>query len=130
MQKVLSIFLILFLTSSCVTNYYFVNIEQDTPIYNSNNNGSVSKITIPKGCSAYVSLSKGKVKKIKWKDYKGWTRNPVYSLVTNSNATKPQSFTSSYSSKPSSDKTVKVKGYYRKNGTYVRPHSRSAPKRK
>lgn len=27
-------------------------------------------------------------------------------------------------------KTVKVKGYYRKNGTYVAPHTRKAPKRK
>jgi hypothetical protein len=25
-------------------------------------------------------------------------------------------------------KTVKVRGYYRKNGTYVRPHTRKAPK--
>ncbi|MGA8658710.1 MAG: hypothetical protein WB586_21450 [Chthoniobacterales bacterium] len=27
-------------------------------------------------------------------------------------------------------KTVKVRGYYRKNGTYVAPHTRKAPKRK
>jgi hypothetical protein len=26
-------------------------------------------------------------------------------------------------------KTVKVRGYYRKNGTYVQPHTRKAPKR-
>jgi len=30
----------------------------------------------------------------------------------------------------SSGGTVQVKGYYRKDGTYVRPHTRSAPKRK
>lgn len=30
---------------------------------------------------------------------------------------------------PSSGGTVNVKGYYRKNGTYVRPHTRSAPHR-
>ena len=30
---------------------------------------------------------------------------------------------------PSGPKTVRVSGYYRKNGTYVRPHSRSRPRR-
>jgi hypothetical protein len=42
----------------------------------------------------------------------------------------------SYSSRPSysynksyKPKTVRVKGYYRKNGTYVRPHTRSKPRR-
>lgn len=30
---------------------------------------------------------------------------------------------------PSSGGTVNVKGYYRKDGTYVRPHTRSAPRR-
>lgn len=34
----------------------------------------------------------------------------------------------SYSS-PSSGGSVSVRGYYRKNGTYVRPHTRSAPRR-
>lgn len=39
---------------------------------------------------------------------------------------------SNNSSSPSSSTggTVHVKGYYRKNGTYVKPHTRSAPKRK
>ncbi|MGB5105567.1 MAG: thermonuclease family protein [Candidatus Zixiibacteriota bacterium] len=30
----------------------------------------------------------------------------------------------------SSEKTVKVKGYFRKDGTYVKPHTRSKPRRK
>ncbi|MDR3253719.1 MAG: hypothetical protein LBT07_01985 [Endomicrobium sp.] len=37
---------------------------------------------------------------------------------------------SSYSYKSIKPKTVRVKGYYHKNGTYVSPHTRSKPTRK
>jgi hypothetical protein len=36
---------------------------------------------------------------------------------------------SSPSNNPNTGGTVQVKGYYRKDGTYVRPHTRSAPRR-
>lgn len=37
---------------------------------------------------------------------------------------------SSSSYRSSSSGSVQVKGYYRKNGTYVAPHTRSAPRRR
>ncbi|MGO3892425.1 MAG: hypothetical protein ACTJHW_15750 [Paenalcaligenes sp.] len=42
----------------------------------------------------------------------------------------PQRAYSPSSYAPSSGGSVRVKGYYRKNGTYVRPHTRRAPRRR
>ncbi|WP_369764963.1 hypothetical protein [Flavobacterium sp. WC2429] len=75
---------------------------------------------------------------MKWKNYKGWAIDPVYSLPTKSNysGTSNSTYqthntsTTRNSSTPSSGGTVHVKGHTRKDGTYVRPHTRSAPKRR
>lgn len=42
----------------------------------------------------------------------------------------PESSTDDYSPTYGGGGTVSVRGYYRKNGTYVRPHTRSAPSRR
>ncbi|MBI3654046.1 MAG: hypothetical protein HY231_23695 [Acidobacteria bacterium] len=56
-----------------------------------------------------------------------------YDLARFSTSPAP-SVSSSTSDSPSTNSTpgkeVEVKGYYRKDGTYVRPHTRSAPRRK
>jgi starvation-inducible outer membrane lipoprotein len=146
-KKLLLIF-IYFLFTSCVTNYYSVNIGEDTPIYESNNENSKQVVVIPKGYSVYVSSSTKKYKRIKLNNYKGWAVNPVYCSQTNYNSSsssstntsnssskpaKSTSTSSNYynsSSKSSSGGTVHVKAYTRKDGTYVKAHTRSAPKRK
>jgi hypothetical protein len=136
MKKVL-LFWVYILITSCSTNYYFVNIEEDTPIYQNTRNDSQSITFIPKGYNAFVTSGSKKYRKVKWKNYKGWAINPVYSLPTKSNYSStanstyktPSNYTTRNSSTNSSG-TVHVKGYTRKDGTYVRPHTRSAPKRK
>ncbi|HKO77572.1 MAG TPA: hypothetical protein VJU52_10155 [Flavobacterium sp.] len=132
-MKKLLLILTYFLFTSCVTNYYSVNIGEDTPIYESNSENSKQVVVIPKGYSVYVASSTKKHKKIKWNNYKGWAVNPVYSSQTNYNSIKSNptsSYYSSSSSKSSSGGTVHVKAYTRKDGTYVKAHTRSAPKRK
>ena len=134
MKKLLLIF-IYFLFTSCVTNYYFVNFEEDTPIFRNTNGNGESIITIPKGDGAYINSGKKRYRKIKWKNYKGWAINPVYSNPKSSNSysNKTSSSTTNYyhsATKTSTGGTVQVKGYTRKDGTYVRPHTRSAPRRK
>jgi len=134
MKKTL-LLLVYFLITSCSTNYYFVNIEEDTPIYQNTRNDSQSITFIPKGYSAFVTSGSKKYRKVKWKNYKGWAINPVYSLPTTSNAANStyqthSNYTTRNSSTRSSGGTVHVKGYTRKDGTYVRPHTRSAPKRR
>ncbi|WP_428232038.1 hypothetical protein [Flavobacterium sp.] len=132
MKRFLFILLLLIL-NSCSTNYYFVNIDEDTTIFNSKN-GKESVTTIPKGFGAYINRSDKKERKVKWRNFKGWVINPKYSNAifsshSNSNNSSKDSYTKS-STKTSSGGTVQVKGYTRKNGTYVAPHARSAPRRR
>lgn len=131
-KKLLYFIFILFLTSSCVTNYYFVNLEEDTPIYEKANDDGEAIVVVPKGYSVHVASSTNKYRKIKWKNYKGWVVNPNYTIETTSSYNNnPKSSTyRTPSTTSSSGGPVQVKGYYRKNGTYVRPHTRSAPRRK
>jgi hypothetical protein len=49
---------------------------------------------------------------------------PAYSLPSGKTS---RAKTSSVKKSSAKQKTVKVRGYYRKDGTYVRPHTRSAP---
>lgn len=145
-MKRLLLVLIYFMFTSCAINYY-MNIEEDTLIYNNANGNGESIAVIPKGSRVYITAGKKKYRKIKWERYKGWAVNPVYnnslnasSSNSNNNSSDTNSSTSSnYSSRSSykspspstsSGGTVNVKGYYRKDGTYVRPHTRSAPKRR
>lgn len=131
MKKILLITL-LFALNSCVTNYYFVNIDEDATIYSSKK-GIESIAIIPKGSGAYINTSDKKQRKVKWKNYKGWVINPVYSNYSMSNNSSNYNSSSNYtksSTTTSSGGSVHVKGYTRKNGTYVAPHTRSAPRRR
>ncbi|MDP5200985.1 hypothetical protein [Flavobacterium sp. DG2-3] len=125
--------LLLITLNSCSSNYYFVNIDEDTNIYGSKDSKEIIA-TIPKGYGAYINTSDNKYRKVKWKKYKGWALNPVYSNTlmsstskSNSNYTKTN-YTNNQSS--TSGGSVHVKGYTRKDGTYVSPHTRSAPRRR
>ena len=132
MKKIL-LLLLCFQLTSCVTNYYYVTLEEDTAIYEKTDNVGEAIIVIPKGSGAYVSSGKKKYKKIKWQNYKGWAINPTYSsndYPSYKNKSKSSSTNYNSSTRSSSGGTVNVKGYTRKDGTYVRPHTRSAPRRK
>lgn len=137
-MKKLSLILLLLILNSCATNYYFVNLDEETTIFTSKN-GKESVAVIPKGSSAYITRSDKKERKIKWKNFKGWAINPRYSNSIfsnnsdNNNSSNNNSYKNSYtnsSTNTSSGGTVQVKGYTRKNGTYVAPHTRSAPRRR
>lgn len=54
------------------------------------------------------------------------TEYPVLNYLESSNLRKTKESNSSYST--GTGGSVNVKGYYRKDGTYVSPHTRSAPK--
>lgn len=100
--------LLILILNSCVTNYYFVNIDEDTTIYTSKK-GTESIAVIPKGSGVYINTSEKKHRKIKWRDYKGWALNPVYSNTNMSdNSTNYNSINNSYnrSSSPTSSKIL------------------------
>lgn len=134
MKRLILLMLLLMLTS-CVTNYYSVIVTEDTKLY-SDKFLNEPVITIPKDSEVFISDKKSKKKKITYGTYSGWAYKPSF----RSSSYKPESknSTSSYVPKSSSystpsssaGKTVQVKGYTRKDGTYVKPHTRSAPRRK
>jgi hypothetical protein len=125
-KKILLLISVIFLSinTSCVTNYYTVLLEEDTILYSSTNSESSIKVKIPKGTSVYLSplVRKNSYRKIKWNNYSGWSSNTKYKYYSNYSSS---SYKSNYSGG-----TVHVKGYYRKDGTYVRPHTRRAPRKR
>lgn len=123
MKKIFLFVIFAFIFSSCVTNYYSSILVEDTSLFN--RQGSTREIAIvPKGEKVFLSTKfyRGKYKRIKWKNYSGWAINPKDSIYKPTTKTTFSSYTPSVNSKGS----VHVRGYYRKNGTYVRPHTRSS----
>lgn len=130
MRKVSLLLMLAYLATSCV-NYYNVTVNADTVLYSSGNDGSSVAYSVPSGSSVYIKGKKSKkYRKIKYENYAGWAYYPNYTASSNySSSSSSSSFSSTRSSSnySSPGKTVNVKGYYRKNGTYVRPHTRSSP---
>ncbi|MDR6489943.1 hypothetical protein J2799_004493 [Chryseobacterium vietnamense] len=133
MKKIAFFLLILLAMVSC-TNYYTVLLTEDTNVYAASSNENIIT-TIPKETQVYISskANKKNYKKIKWGNYYGFAYNP--SFTSYSNYTSAGSYNTStpsykYTPSTSSGGTVHVKGYTRKDGTYVRPHTRSAPRRR
>ncbi|MBB6369084.1 hypothetical protein [Chryseobacterium shigense] len=118
---------------SCSTNYYTVLLSEDLKMYKSQDSTDVITV-IPKDTPIYLSSksSKKNYKKIKWNDYSGWAFNPSYTSYSNYTPIKTSSSysTSNYNSSYRSGGSVHVKGYTRKDGTYVKPHTRSSPSRR
>jgi len=140
MKKILFLTVILLFTVSCTTNYYTVLLTEDTNLYKNSNDGTLIT-SIPKDTKVYISAQSNKklYKKIKWNNYFGWAYSPNYTSYSpyvpvknynRSNTSNPSANSYNYRPNTSTGGTVNVKGYTRKDGTYVRPHTRSAPRRK
>ena len=130
MRKVSLLLMLAYLTTSCV-NYYNVTVNADTVLYSSGNDESSVVYSVPSGSSVYIKGKKSKkYRKIKYGNYAGWAYYPNYTATSHYSSrysSSSSSSTRSSSNYSSPGKTVNVKGYYRKNGTYVRPHTRSSP---
>ena len=127
------LYLVLLLSVVSCTNYYTVRLQEDTPLYYS----SMSVTIIPKDTEVFLSSKAGKknYSKLKWGNYYGWAYKPSYTVYNgyskiSSYSSSPVRSSSSYSSQSNSGGSIHVKGYTRKDGTYVRPHTRSAPRRR
>ncbi|WP_431165183.1 hypothetical protein [Tenacibaculum halocynthiae] len=125
MKNKFLIVVILILISSCSSVYNTYDVNEDLILYKSKSLGSKKIIVIPKGEVVKVKGTK-EYKKIKYKNYLGWGYKPKVSRI----AFKIRKNKSSFHSTNSSFGTVTVKGYYRKDGTYVRSHTRGKPKAK
>ncbi len=147
MKKLLFLLLAtLLMLSSCTTNYFLCQTNAPVKLYASPSTYS-TYINIPNGKNL---ISTGKYKKYRKAEYgnnKGYIYNTKFksekkiirltdwifdSEISAYKYSPSYNSSSKYSSKPTSTNsgTVHVKGYYRKNGTYVKPHTRSAPSRR
>lgn len=145
MKKLLPFILMLLLLCSCAVykfeNYVTVN---EISIYQENGKEIITE-KIPQYST--ISFSKNKTKKgypIYYKRKKWYLTPGFYSdilpyyeyvqkyktqpTVDNTDIKPKRNYSTSNSS--SYGGSVKVKGYYRKDGTYVKPHTRKSPKRK
>lgn len=142
--KILSILSICILSSCLTNNYIQMYADEDIVLYSNPDEESKQVVVIPSGSAIYVNSSREKrsFREFRYGKYKGWTRSKryvygkpgwtkkLYGSSYNTNSSSSNSNSSSSSNYTPSGGTVQVKGYYRKDGTYVRPHTRSAPKRR
>ena len=133
--------------------------NEDSYLYPLDNKTSQPILSIPRKTVLYTrSNRKGKYIKVYYGSHYGYVlnrkfkfkksrlnsipahkiqeQNLIYQAWANSFVPRSYRHSRSYSSYSTSSHyrsrggTVKVRGYYRKNGSYVRPHTRSAPSRR
>lgn len=121
-MKNIYLLLLYILLCSCSTSY-LCESNYETPIYLEKSEKSNVVFIIPKHTKAIVFGKSKKFKKIKIDKYEGWTNSTDLNFISKNKTSHRKQYNST-----SSGGTVNVKGYYRKNGTYVRPHTRRSPK--
>jgi len=121
--RLLHLLVILFFLSSCSSSYYFREVSLDTPIYHKKSKSGRFLFVIPKGEKVFVR-GKSKYKKIKYKNHTGWAYLPLLVKIKDNKRSFRKVTIKSKKIKNYSCGPVYVRGYYRKDGTYVRPHTR------
>ena len=125
---------------SCSSIYYVGETTEPINVYAIVDTTSTISYTIPVGSLVLTQKKSKKYHYVIYETYKGYVYNPNYKNYHKYNSSidgilygystkKPNSSSSYNSSSSSSGGSVNVKGYYRKNGTYVSPHTRSSPGR-
>jgi hypothetical protein len=131
------------LISSCSTNYYLCTVDKPTAFYSKQDTSKII-FYITEGKQLIAKKKGKKFRAIKFGNSDGYiiTQSFIRELPYTAKNLKYLSFnkdstytytkvsSKSRSTSGSSGRTVQVKGYYRKDGIYVKPHTRSSPKRK
>lgn len=142
-SKITTIFFLLFLSITGCKNVYYVGLtDKPSALFSSEDtlyHGKESMTVIP---AREKILIKKKIRKglyhVTYRNNSGYIFNPRFSSYRKFNS-QIDGTLYGYSTIKSATSTqkeiysggdVSVKGYYRKNGTYVRPHTRSAPSRR
>ena len=122
--------------ASCSAVYYVGQTSSPTNIYSSFDTTSSLTYTVPMGTKILVKKKYKKYYYVVYDTYEGYSLNTEFLNYHrfNSNIDGDLYGYSTNKSKSSNSSslggTVNVKGYYRKNGTYVQSHTRSSPSRK
>lgn len=129
MKKIIiisSLFALIF--SSCSSVYICVTGSEIPIYYNPKVKNSEIMTKVPKG-EIVIVKGKRKYRKIKYKKYIGWSYLPLFTDEKKYLKRDPfKEYIKKRNKYNSHSGKVYVKGYYRKDGTYVRPHTRSKPK--
>lgn len=140
MRKILyGLFLTLLFISCKVTrveNFYTVLITEDAPIFLKADTLSKSIHFVNSGQPVFMDLDNSKkgYRKVKYKGQTGYVYRPSFTEYNKyyasklNDSTKVDNVIKPNTSSPGG--TISVKGYYRKDGTYVKPHTRKAPRRR
>lgn len=144
MRNALYISICLFILQSCATverNYHYVYLKKDLKFYSKTDTLSNVHAELERGVGLYVDMERiqNGYMPAKFGEVKGWVYDADYSLTPVSRISSVDTSNTnhdtdhvyrSYSPTKSTGGSVHVKGYYRKNGTYVKPHTRKAPSRR
>ncbi len=145
-MKLILFFLASFIISSCSTNYYVCNVDSPVAFYETPDTSKV-KFYIPQGKQLLLKSGRKKFNSAKFGNNEGYILSRNFAVSTKFSSKQirylkfqsdstyyytynPYSSSSTVEGSKSSDGTVQVKGYYRKDGTYVKPHTRKAPRKR
>jgi len=145
-------FLVLLAVFGCSNVYYVGELVQETNLYipgnpNPNDSNIIQFATtdyyvvVPTSTKVLIKSKKKSTYSVIYKTYEGYLNSPnftyyrkfssaVDSTLYGYSTIKPVRVKPTFTNYRSSGGSVPVKGYYRKDGTYVRPHYRSSPSRK
>lgn len=141
MKKLLILLFSILIFGSCTTNYFLCETAGPVKLYTSPDTHS-TYIEIPVGKSLISTGKYKKYRKAKYGNKRGYvyktkflSEKKIRSLSdwefdSETSTYKYSRFNYTLNKSKSTGGTVQVKGYYRKDGTYVRPHTRRAPSRK
>lgn len=130
----------IFILTGCTTNYFLCETSEPVKLYSSPYTNS-TYIEVPVGGNVIATGKYKKYRKVKYGDVSGYVYKTRFlwekkirslsNLKFDHKTNTYQYSSSNYTNRPTSTGgTVHVKGYYRKDGTYVKPHTRRAPSRR
>jgi hypothetical protein len=124
--------LMAFLGTGCSTVYYVGETPEPVALYAEADMQSTVLVTIPASRPVLIKHRSKRYNYVVYVTYSGYLYKPTFLRYHKFNSTENGSLYGYSTSKPgkATGGTVQVKGYYRKNGTYVRPYTRSAPSRR
>ncbi len=136
--KIIALFTFIISFFSCSSIYYVGETIEPINVYTIIDTNSTISSTIPVGSLVLTQKKSKKYHFVIYETYKGYVYNPNYKNYHKYNSSIDGILFGYSSKKPSnlwrynsssSGGSVSVKGYFKKNGTYVSPHTRSSPGR-
>jgi hypothetical protein len=135
-RSLLCLSILAFFLQSCTNIYYVGNTLTPVNIYSKADTASNSLVIVSPPTKLLTKKVSKRFHYVIYDSFKGYVYKPIYSNYHKYNYSVDGELYGYSSKKKKTHKstgysggTVNVKGYYRKNGTYVKPYTRRAPTR-